>query len=212
MKPLNYIVVSEEEGLYDTVMRQINEEIPDARIRRAGTVREGVAILEKTGSGIILTDLKDFECHRNTMRFPWNRENEEAGQAPDDSLAYIPETFRGNTKADLGLVKRYIRMHLEEDLSLDTLSRMACLSPNYLSSLFKKREGESLKKYIERQRIERAAYLLLTEDSMMSEIAVRVGYRYCSYFCSVFKEYYGVSPLQFRLKNREQKKRKEKTI
>ena len=200
-------MVSEEEGLYDTVKGRISEESPEATVRRADSVREGVAILERTGSGIILTDLRRFDPH---FRFSVKRKKPKirkvVPEKPEEELVF-PEVQSGNTKADLGTIKQFVRMHLEEDLSLTRLSQMACLSPNYLSYLFKKREGEPLKKYIERHRIERAAYLLLTEESTMSEIAAKIGYRYSSYFCNVFKDYYGVSPLQFRLRYREQRRK-----
>ena len=205
---MKYVVVSEEEGLYDIVSRRICEENPDSVVSRAGTFREAVAILEKSGSGVLLTDLKKFE-----RRIP-SAVSAVKPVFPDNNLkevlSYIPEKNEPNTKADLGFVKRYVRMHLDADLSMEKLSRIACLSPNYLSSLFKKKEGEPLKRYVERHRVERAAYLLVTEESTIAEISVKVGYRYCSHFCSVFKEYYGVSPLQYRISHREKKSRKRR--
>ncbi len=216
---MKYVVVSKEEGLYHTVRRRISEQSPGAFVTRAGSVREGVSILEKAGGqGILLTDFGDPEFLK-LMRWEDGPEVRAAGRTillqrgPEETaredetegLSYMsPDDVRGNTKADLGFVKCYIRMHLDGDLSLQSLSRVACLTPNYLSALFRRKEGEPLKNYIERNRVERAAYLLLTEDSQMTEIAAKVGYRHCSYFCRVFKAHYGLSPLQYRRKNREQ--------
>ncbi len=267
---MKYVVVAKEKGLYDNVSRSINENLPRAEIVRADSVREGVAILERAGSGIIVTDLRELTRNAgigqydNAIFFDAGDSENEGSVSPDcpgcgaavfspeemesqrelvapefrsprggktgevsgksaksrsgreleappgevrsvvpaevisAPLSYIPEVQSGGTKADIGFVKRYIRMHLEEDLSLSRLASLACLSPNYLSTLFKRREGESVKNYIERHRMERASYLLITEESLMSEIALKVGYRHSSYFCRVFKEHYGISPLQFR--------------
>lgn len=205
--------MSKENGLYDRVTRRISEQSPDARITRADSVKEGVAILEKNGPGVLVTDfheldivfpetfgglLSEEEIPHEIVPLPVHR---------TETLHLAPEKQTGNTKADIDYIKRYVRMHLSEDLSLNRLAVLACLTPNYLSALFRKREGESLKKYIERNRMDRAAYLLVTENSTMAEIASKVGYRHSSYFCSVFRQNFGITPLQFRLRNFEKKKK-----
>ena len=96
----------------------------------------------------------------------------------------------------------YIRLHLADDLSLTALSRLVCLSPNYMCMLFRESEGMSLGTFIEQSRMQRAAYLLITEDSQMQEIAARVGYRRVSYFCRAFKSYYGCTPRTYRYAHR----------
>jgi len=213
LKKLNYVVVSKENGLYDRVTRRISEQSPNARITRADSVREGVAILEKSGPGVLVTDFHELDItFPETFTGLLSEDEIPAGIVPfpfhrTETLHLTPERQSGNTKADIEYIKKFIRLHLSEDLSLNRLAVIACLTPNYLSALFRKREGESLKKYIERNRMERAAYLLVTENSTMSEIASKVGYRHASYFCSVFRQNFGITPLQFRLRNFEKKKK-----
>ena len=105
-------------------------------------------------------------------------------------------------KDNLKYIKMYIRLHLADDLSLTALSRLVCLSPNYMCMLFRESEGMSLGTFIEQSRMQRAAYLLITEDSQMQEIAARVGYRRVSYFCRAFKSYYGCTPRTYRYAHR----------
>ena len=50
----------------------------------------------------------------------------------------------------------YIENQLYGDLTLDQLSAICHLSPNYLSSLFKKEVGTSFSEYIQQQRIDEA--------------------------------------------------------
>ena len=232
MDTLRYIVISREEGLYDRVSRQISTHDPNSEIVKADTLQEGVALLRQSGAGILVTDLSNVGAElppgADFVRFPdsfrvgftssltadpretaaGQRETGKNDRKTESGPQAALETWEVE-KADLRTVKQYVRLHLEEELTLPKLSEMVCLSPNYLSTLFKRREGLALKKFIEKNRIERAAYLLLTEDSMMSEIAARVGYHHCSYFCRIFRRYYGVTPLQFRLKNRSDKKAKK---
>lgn len=203
MKELTYIIVSEKEGVYDDIVKHINESRQDGDIRKADTVEEGISILERGRGGIIITDLDGAEVFADLRSIIPSRRTffrREPGADED-------ETRRGEGSADMSGLKHYIRMHLEDDLNLTGLSQLACLSPNYLSALFKKTEGISMKRFIERSRMDRAAYLLATEDSQTSEIARRVGYSHCSYFCKVFRKYHNTTPLQYR-KNARNERRK----
>ena len=52
---------------------------------------------------------------------------------------------------------------------------------------------------------------LLTETGMsLAEIAGNLGFSSPSYFSQSFRKVQGVSPLQYRIRNREEKKKKDK--
>lgn len=96
-------------------------------------------------------------------------------------------------------IKRYIKDHLSEDLSLTRLSEYTTLSNSYLSHLFKETTGISLVDYITNKRMQRAKELLETTNLNISEIAEASGYYTAHYFSKKFKQYYGISPRQYRI-------------
>ncbi|GAA3402748.1 helix-turn-helix domain-containing protein [Paenibacillus hodogayensis] len=95
-------------------------------------------------------------------------------------------------------LKAYIDAHLDEDISLDILSRQAALSASYISSLFGEILHVSFSEYLTGARIKKAAELLTGGTMSVTEIAAAVGYRNIQYFCRKFKEAYGVTPTQYR--------------
>lgn len=96
------------------------------------------------------------------------------------------------------IVCRYIREHLSEDLSLETLAGVVYLSPRYLSDLFSHQTGSGLNKYIKKLRMESAGQLLLQTNKKVSDVCREVGYSNVSYFCRSFRDYFGCSPEAYR--------------
>ncbi|PTY77195.1 AraC family transcriptional regulator [Heyndrickxia sporothermodurans] len=94
--------------------------------------------------------------------------------------------------------QHYIYNHLYGDITLNNLAEMCCLSPNYLSSLFKKEVGISISEYIQQQRIEEAKKLLVITKHPISDISTWLNFNDQSYFIKVFKKFVGVTPRQFR--------------
>lgn len=99
-------------------------------------------------------------------------------------------------------IKRYIKMHLAEEINVSKLSEIFYLSPNYFSRIFKKTSREGCNEYIVRKRMEKAKILLETTNIKVVRIAADVGYKDTNYFSLTFKKNVGVSPLQYREKNR----------
>jgi len=72
------------------------------------------------------------------------------------------------------------------------------LSPSYLSYLFKKNTGESYIKFFTGLRMKKAKELLLQTNLKVGEVGKQVGYANTSYFCMLFRDFYGMSPSQYR--------------
>jgi len=94
-------------------------------------------------------------------------------------------------------VHRYIEEHLDE-ASLHSIARHVYLNPTYLSKVYKSETGQSLSDYIFRRRMERAAELLGSTNRKVYEIARELGYVKPSYFIKLFKDYYGLTPQEYR--------------
>ena len=96
----------------------------------------------------------------------------------------------------------HIQAHLDEELSLDSLALRAELTPTHLQRSFKLLVGESPREYVERLRLERAAFRLLVHDDSVLEIALDCGFHGPETFSRAFSRNFGVSPSAYRNKAR----------
>lgn len=94
-------------------------------------------------------------------------------------------------------VQKYINSHLEDRLTLNEVSAVFGLSPNYLSVLFKKTCSMGFSEYITQKKVSRAKALLLEQDLKIYEAADRLGFESAFYFSKVFKKVEGVSPREY---------------
>lgn len=95
-------------------------------------------------------------------------------------------------------VQKYIELHLDENLSRNSLAERVYLNADYFARLFRKQAGISLGAYILNQRIKKAKILLKTTNKSVTEIAGLVGYDNSSYFTQVFQHKTGLTPLDYR--------------
>lgn len=92
-------------------------------------------------------------------------------------------------------VMNYVRENLDSDLRLETLARVACFSPYHFHRMFKATTGETLTAFVQRARLERAAYLMMASPSRkLDSIALEVGFSAHSDFTRVFKKHFGIAP------------------
>lgn len=92
----------------------------------------------------------------------------------------------------------FIETRYADDVSLQDAADHVSMSPNYISSLFKKELGVTFIDYLIQCRVERAKELLLETDRKVYEIAEQVGLENQSYFSRIFKKVTGVTPRSFR--------------
>jgi len=90
----------------------------------------------------------------------------------------------------------YINKNLHKKITVEELAAECLLSSDYLSYLFKKETGENLSRYILRQKLE-AAKTLLWEGVESSKICYTLGFCSQSYFISVFKKEFGMTPREY---------------
>lgn len=97
----------------------------------------------------------------------------------------------------------YIRLHLEEELSLNYLAEYFQKNASTLSHSFRKETGINLTKYIQQERIREALRLFNTTDFSVSDVAIMVGYQDFSYFSKVFSAQVGMSPRDYKRKGKK---------
>ncbi len=114
-------------------------------------------------------------------------------------MAISKSDLEDEYKSRINRVFEYIDENLMEDLSLETISKIAFFSPYHFHRIFKTITGETLNEYITRQRIEKAAAMLLyNSNSRITEIAFQFGFSENSAFTRAFKKFYQLSPTAFR--------------
>ena len=106
------------------------------------------------------------------------------------------ESSEGNSI--INLIRLYIDEHYNQDMTLEELSDLANITPQYLCKLFKKHLGLRPFQYITMKRIQYAKNMLSDYTMSVNDIAHKVGFSDCSYFCAIFKRYEMVTPTQFR--------------
>ena len=92
----------------------------------------------------------------------------------------------------------YIYDHLHEDLSIKRLAEVTGLNQTYLSKLFAKETGSTIKEFVTKAKINTAENLLKYSEYSSSEISFALGFSSQSAFISVFRKLNGITPKQYR--------------
>lgn len=102
------------------------------------------------------------------------------------------------TLKKLDIVVEYIEKNISENLTIEELSDLINVHPNYFITLFKSNLGMSPIKYINNRKIIQAKNYLVTTDMSISQIADILGFKTVYYFSNVFKKTIGFSPSEYR--------------
>lgn len=96
----------------------------------------------------------------------------------------------------------YISMHITEELDIEMLAEKTGYSSYYLTRKFKKETGMSINNYIKERKMEYAKTLLSTTSQSIQEISATLHFCSRSYFADNFQKLVGISPSEYREKNR----------
>jgi AraC family transcriptional regulator len=98
-------------------------------------------------------------------------------------------------------VQDYIETNIAEEFSLLQLSKIANFSSYHFHRIFRTMTGETLFQYIQRVRLEKAAFLLLANKKVaVTEIALACGFSNQASFAKAFKNYFDMSASELRKK------------
>ena len=92
----------------------------------------------------------------------------------------------------------YIDDNLSENLDYETVASVFNYSPFYFHRLFSAVVGKSITAHIRSRRLEKACNELAGTDNTITEIWCGCGFSSSQSFCRTFKDYYGVSPSEYR--------------
>lgn len=96
-------------------------------------------------------------------------------------------------------VLKYVHDNIYDDIDIDNLASIACVTKPYLIRLFSKNFGISPLQYINKKKMEKAQLLLITGDLPIKELAYELGYNDHSYFIRLFKKIIGSTPMEYRM-------------
>jgi len=103
----------------------------------------------------------------------------------------------GNRSLLADSVRDYVDRNLHGKLAVADLAKAFRVSPNHLSTVFKRSTGIGFNEYVARAKVERAKELLVRPGRRMFEVALDLGFDDAFYFSKVFKRFAGCSPREF---------------
>lgn len=118
------------------------------------------------------------------------KQNKDVKQTETYNTAEIPE-----------IIKKYLDENYTTEINLNSISDKYYFTKEYLSKLFKKSYGIGIYEYVLSLRMRRAKELLLRDDIQIQQISDLLGYSNSNYFSKAFKNFYSISPSDFREEN-----------
>lgn len=121
------------------------------------------------------------------------------GRAIETAVRYFDEGGSGDLSVKL---LRYVQENYNNPISLKQISQEIGYNYTYLSNVFNKIFGCGFSRFVNRFRSQNAAELLSTTNQSMVQISNACGFESLRSFNKQFKNDYGMSPTEYRLKHR----------
>lgn len=115
----------------------------------------------------------------------------------DQQLHSSTKQGQDMSKKIISTIKEYVEEHYR-DATLEDLAKLVHMNPDYLSKFFKKNAGMLFSEYLMQIRMENAAQFLGDIQYKTYEISDKVGYSNSFNFTRAFKNYFGMTPRDFR--------------
>lgn len=146
--------------------------------------KNGVSALRDIGMSVDFATFDQFETLLNLILEYYN-----------DEVRYA---LAANRPFEAGDIKLYIDNHYFEDIKISMFTEKYYLSREYLMKLFKQQFGYGIHEYVQKVRMDKAKELLNDPSLKIQDIAERLGYKDKNYFSKAFRNYYSVSPSEYR--------------
>ena len=129
------------------------------------------------------------------LRMQLDRLKREYAVFPQPFLCYAQSMGKGDYVA---AAKRYVDAHILERISVQDAAAVIGITPNYLSSLFKRQLGQNFMDYVNATKVKYACTLLRDGKHMVYEVSHMLGYDNAYYFTKVFKRYMKMTPTEYQ--------------
>lgn len=149
------------------------------------------------GEYITLNLFRELLHVANTEGMPAYAKDFSCGSIITHLSAIGKGTENGATSA-FSKISEWVRMNIRQDMKVADIAEIFGYNKTYISRLFKRYSGLTLKDYINRERIKCAKELLLTTESSIKDIAFDLGFGDENLFVKFFKYHENMSPTKFR--------------
>lgn len=107
--------------------------------------------------------------------------------------AYVKEIYR---------TAEHMQANYAQHITTEQMAQQIFLCPNFYQKVFKHIMGTSPAQFLRDIRLREACRLLKNTDLSLQEIAEKCGFNCASYLIYVIKKSYGITPLEYRKKNK----------
>jgi two-component system response regulator YesN len=155
--------------------------------------------------------IENNEIHRNIinfLKFVFNidiseiHNKEWINELKKKAENLVHNNMKIEQKGIIDNVLEYINNNFMNDISISGIADKLNLTPNYLSYLFHKKTGNTFLKHLTYIRIENAKNLLISSNLKVQDISKKVGYTSTRYFAKNFKKLVGLTPSEYKVKNK----------
>jgi len=112
-------------------------------------------------------------------------------------------SFTQDLKGKIERVKRFAEKNYDKKVGLEDAAELVALSPKYLSRVFKQDTGLGFSEYRLKIKIRKAKELLETTPLSIDQISDELAYQNLESFIRIFKQLAGLTPTEYRQKNRK---------
>jgi two-component system response regulator YesN len=109
---------------------------------------------------------------------------------------------RQGARSTMQDVQSYVDHNYYKNLTLEEVAPLFGYNSVYFGKVFSKEVGVTFNSYVNQKRIDEAKKLLVNEDIKIYDIADRVGYSDVDYFSRKFRSIEGMSPADYRKRNK----------
>lgn len=109
-----------------------------------------------------------------------------------------PLALQTQAKEHFGDIAGWIRGHLGENLTIESIAEHANLSPRHFTRKFKDLVGITPADFVEELRLDEARWLLVNAGDSIAKVAENVGYSSDDTFRRAFERRFGVAPTEYR--------------
>lgn len=128
----------------------------------------------------------------------------------NELIHVLEQLTAGGGKSELmDKVCHYVRENVESRIMLQDVADYICISPGYLSALFKKEVNQNFIDFVNQTKMERACELIRGGQLRMNEISDKLGFENAYYFSKVFRKHMGMTPTEYRIKSKHPSEAKE---
>jgi len=103
----------------------------------------------------------------------------------------------------IGAIESYINSHIQEKITLSDVAKYVYMSNKQVSRIIMREYGKPLSKLVVEKKLHIARMLLKNTDLKINEVSARINIGTENYFYTMFKKYYGLSPMEYRKKSKE---------